>query len=348
MKKERYFSLYILFIALIVIVYSRSYAEVYRYVDENGVWHFSNVPIPGSKYELFSPKNKIQDVSTSLGTPTIKEVLAAQIALESLGYNPGKLDGICGKKTQEALERYQKDKGLKVTGRLDKQTKLRLKPVTNEKDVEKKPNIPLSTTYIAEYDISLESVERPDKPKKRYGDTKIDRIQESGESMYQFEDEMLKISWRVGPKGIAFALINKTNYSIRIIWDEAAFVDENELSHRVMHSGVKYIDRNNPQPPTVVVRKGKITDVIAPTDYVNWENFRSIRVSGHWEKLPLLPTSENGDSPYVLESKVRPYIGKTIQILLPLKIEDVVNDYLFTFRINNVDVTPKDSSRSDE
>ena len=54
------------------------------------------------------------------------EIYRAQKALKDLGYNPGKLDEIWGKATQRALERFQGDIGLPVTGRLDGQTKMKL------------------------------------------------------------------------------------------------------------------------------------------------------------------------------------------------------------------------------
>jgi len=51
------------------------------------------------------------------------EVFHAQKKLKALGYNPGPNDGLWGKSTQKAIEAYQRDKGLPVTGLLDKQTK---------------------------------------------------------------------------------------------------------------------------------------------------------------------------------------------------------------------------------
>jgi hypothetical protein len=54
------------------------------------------------------------------------EVYQAQKALKELGYYPGKVDGIWGRATQRAIERYQRAVGLSETGRLDDQTKKRL------------------------------------------------------------------------------------------------------------------------------------------------------------------------------------------------------------------------------
>ena len=55
--------------------------------------------------------------------PTIYD---AQIKLEELGYDPGKPDGIRGKKTVTAIRLFQEDSGLPATGRLDESTRARL------------------------------------------------------------------------------------------------------------------------------------------------------------------------------------------------------------------------------
>lgn len=193
------------------------------------------------------------------------------------------------------------------------------------------------TTYRAYYDIGLKEVERPAQAKERYGAQKITQVEEGGMEKYYFEDDMVKIVWIPTASQVSFVLTNKTDHSIKIVWDEAAFVDENGVTHRVMHSGVKYIDRNNPQPPSIVVRKGSVSDLIIPTDNIYyWSGYDS-----GWRKTPLFPTySVVGDSTAAtqLRSKSKKYIGKTIQVLLPLQIEDVVNEYIFTFEVKNVEV----------
>jgi len=186
--------------------------------------------------------------------------------------------------------------------------------------------------FRASYDIRLTEVERPAQAKQRYGEQKITQIEEEGVNKYYFEDEMVKIVWIPTSSHVSFILTNKTNHSIKIVWDEAAFVDENGVSHRVMHSGVKYIDRNNPQPPSVVVRNGTITDLVIPTDNIHYVSGQY----GYWKKVPLFPVSSvNAEK---LRSRSQIYIGKTIQVLLPLQIEDVVNEYIFTFEINCVTI----------
>lgn len=192
------------------------------------------------------------------------------------------------------------------------------------------------------YDIALVEVQRPKEAKARYGEQKIDRIIENGVNKYYFEDEMIKIIWLPVVYQLSFVVNNKTEYSIRIVWDEAAYVDENGLSLKMMHSGVKYADRNSSQPPSVVVRKGSLADFIVPTDYVYWrEGSYSYYTSipGGWETKPLFPTKEgtySSNPEPILNIFSNKYLYKTFQILIPFQIEGVTNDYIFTFKINDI------------
>jgi peptidoglycan hydrolase-like protein with peptidoglycan-binding domain len=49
-------------------------------------------------------------------------VRAVQEKLKAQGKDPGPIDGILGPRTAQALREYQKDEGLPVTGKADRQT----------------------------------------------------------------------------------------------------------------------------------------------------------------------------------------------------------------------------------
>ena len=50
----------------------------------------------------------------------------AQIALRDAGYEPGRIDGVMGPKTQAAIREFQASHGLPQTGMLDESTQQRL------------------------------------------------------------------------------------------------------------------------------------------------------------------------------------------------------------------------------
>lgn len=185
------------------------------------------------------------------------------------------------------------------------------------------------------YDIGLKEVERPSDAKKSFGEQKIVRFEEEGITKYRFEDGTINIVWSPSSSQFGFFLTNKTSHSIKIIWDEAVYVDESGMSKKIMHSGVKYIDRNNPQPPTTVVRGATISDIVFPTDNVYFESGKY----GGWRELPLFPDS--GMEKIEIENKAKTYIGKNVQVLLPIKIEDIVNEYVFVFSIDGYNIITK-------
>lgn len=67
------------------------------------------------------------------------EIYQVQKKLVELGYDPGAIDGMWGKKTTSAIRRFQQDNGLPVTGQLDKQTRAELimkKPPSQQSFIE--------------------------------------------------------------------------------------------------------------------------------------------------------------------------------------------------------------------
>ena len=184
-------------------------------------------------------------------------------------------------------------------------------------------------TYQGFYNVGLQEVERPENAKERYGESKIVNFEEEGKTKYSYEDDMIKIVWLPLSTQFGFTLKNKTDHSIKIIWDEAVYVDQNGSSGRVMHAGVKYTDRNNPQPPTVVVKKANIDDMIVPTDNVYYVSGQY----GGWITKPMFPNRASTQEE--LNALTQKYIGKEVKVLLPLKIQETINEYIFTFKVED-------------
>jgi hypothetical protein len=201
-----------------------------------------------------------------------------------------------------------------------------------------------ATIYRARYSLSLSRVVRPEKASQRYGPPRVETLSPKLDYRYVFEDDLVRIRWAFRSNQMAFSLENKGEHSIQIPWDEAVFVDESGHSHRVMHASVKFADREKPQPPSIVAPKELLEDIVAPTDYVRRvEGTRS--TLGRWEEKSLLPDfdvhSSSLKGEYAtfadFETAAKSKVGKTIEILLPLKVEDVVNTYIFAFRIESAE-----------
>ena len=135
-----------------------------------------------------------------------------------------------------------------------------------------------------------------------------------------FEDRSISIQFSISKKQVRFVLQNKGNNPIKIDWDQVSYVDVSGKSHKVIHSGVRYIERDRPQVPTIVPPTANVEDIVFPSDYVYYSK------SIGWCKTPFFPEGP--------DAKI--YKGRAFSIFMSLEIDGVVKNYLFTFEIEDV------------
>lgn len=173
----------------------------------------------------------------------------------------------------------------------------------------------LRGTIISKYEIRFKSGEYPAK----YIFVMV-KPKESKE--VAFEDSFMSIEFSISKRQVGFVLRNKTDNPIKIDWDQVSYVDVLGESHKVMHSGVRYIERDKPQAPTVVPPTAKVEDMVFPSDYV----YYSSGEYGGWREIPLFPEAP--------AAKI--YKGSSFSIFMPLEVNGVVKNYIFTFKIEDV------------
>ena len=195
----------------------------------------------------------------------------------------------------------------------------------------------------ASYDISLISVEKSIGTEKVNEKQKIETVLEEGILKFYFEDETVRIKWRPSPDDIGFVVHNKADHPVKIVWDESGFIDKNGASHKLLHSGIGYEERNDFHPPAIIFAKDTLEDFVYPADYWQKEESgkKSHKQQGHWRRASFLPTQMRGTAEE-LRTKTEPFIGKTFQVILSLQINGVRTDYISTFIINNVNVTERE------
>lgn len=211
-------------------------------------------------------------------------------------------------------------------------------------DAQSKPKKPVGLD--AHYLVSLDDVKRPPSAQSNYGAQQIGKFSEGEKDKYYFEDGMIRIVC----KGEAFmfpdfSIENKTNDSIRIIWDEASFIDWNGKGTQVVHSGIEAEQRNQPQAPTVIPIGTKIDEYAYPKnrfEYDSQEDLEFLGATGHWRMNSIFLDEEklagshySSEEAYIKEMGEQ-FINKTYKVLLPLQINGVTYDYLFIFKINDV------------
>ena len=156
--------------------------------------------------------------------------------------------------------------------------------------------------YSAKYNVSLKQSSRKNIP--------------------IFEDDNINIAWIFGKRQLSFILKNKTNSPIKIDWNQVSYIDVNSSAKKVIHSGVKYVNRNEHMSPTLVPPTAKIEDIIYPSDHISYISGRY----GGWRERPMFPEGE--------EAKM--YEGESFSIFMPMEVNGEVKNYTFTFDIDEV------------
>lgn len=135
-----------------------------------------------------------------------------------------------------------------------------------------------------------------------------------------FNDDYIDIKFNLGGMDSSFGieLLNKTDNPIKIDWSQVSYVNTSGIANSVIHEGVKLVDSAKPQTPTLIPPTARIKDVIAPTSNFYYDD--------KWEYVPILPEGK----------KAITSIDKPFSIFIPIEINGVIKNYLFTFKISEV------------
>ena len=129
-----------------------------------------------------------------------------------------------------------------------------------------------------------------------------------------FSDSLIKAEWFLEPTHLALNLKNDTDKNFKIIWDEVTYIDQNNISQRIMHTSRMIVDIDEIQLSTIVVKKSRIKDNIVPIENLKWH---MTPVSGRWAFENLFKGESTGE----------------IRIMIPIEIESERYEYLFSFDI---------------
>ena len=150
-----------------------------------------------------------------------------------------------------------------------------------------------------------------------------------------FNDDIISVTWKPDPKGFHFELVNKANHSVSIIWDKCAYINENGESHRVMHSEVRFIKKEEAIVPTVVPLQAKVQDVVFPTPYARFGATWQSVGEKIWTLEPLYSVKD-------IEKKYRKdkKIDLTWRVILALEIKEAIYNYHFFFNASAKIICP--------
>lgn len=175
--------------------------------------------------------------------------------------------------------------------------------------------------FMTYYDIQLINVRKPENVKKAFSEIKFIDIPNQQNKGYDYEDEYLNIRWIPLVDCFEFNIQNKCNYSIKLSWDNMAFVDKNGQSKRLLNGETRKINSDREQPNSVVPRNAKLSGYAVPYPQNKFFNFEYF-------------------SPLELKEMGCIYRGQKISILFPVIIQNIVNEYVFEFEVKDTFVLP--------
>lgn len=172
-----------------------------------------------------------------------------------------------------------------------------------------------SGRFLAE----LTKVEKPSNPSVRYGKTTTVTNNDDKVTRFSYVDNFIDILIFTTLDQFNFVLKNVSNSSLKVVWNEAVFVDVDGSTSKIMHSGIKYSQREADQPASTIIAGAKLDDLAAPTSKIYYSE--SLK---KWTSYSLYSNAKIKET------------NQTIKLMLPIQVKDVVNEYIFEFGLTYV------------
>jgi hypothetical protein len=139
-----------------------------------------------------------------------------------------------------------------------------------------------------------------------------------------YEDGDMRISLAVDvSSGIAIEAINKSEGPIEIAWEQSAYINERSESSRLIHSNIRFMNKEQAQPNTVIPPNAKVSEMVFPSDHINSS-------SEKWTQKPLLPYPLRLDSNV---EQIDQLVGKEIRLFMRFIVNEKKVDRTFSLKI---------------
>lgn len=172
------------------------------------------------------------------------------------------------------------------------------------------------------YNAVLTKVEKPENQSIRYGKTKT--FTDKGVNKYNYTDNVIDIIILATSEQFVFSVKNLSSNTIKIIWNDAAFIDTDGSTSKIVHKGIKFIQREEDQPPTSIIKNAKLEEVAVPTNKIYFSN-----VSSKWSNNSLFSKVDKNSN------------NQIIKLMLPIEIKGIINEYIFEFTVKYIYDNPE-------
>jgi hypothetical protein len=151
--------------------------------------------------------------------------------------------------------------------------------------------------------------------------TKLEMVKPVKSADLFYSDDLIEIKIVYTSTQIGFVLRNKSDKGFEVDWDRVNYVNPEGILQPVIHAGIKLIQKNEKQTPTYVPAGTTLMDSVTPKNNIEW-------ATDHWYIRPLMPLSAKEE---YAENTIRMYSGRTISLVIPIKIENTIKEYKFDF-----------------
>ncbi len=138
---------------------------------------------------------------------------------------------------------------------------------------------------------------------------------------FAFSDKYISLAVTATDKGFSMNIGNVGVFPITILWNQAEMRDLSGRQHRLMHTGIRFSDRNNPIPDQRLAPGASLQYTALPVSAVS--------VSPEWQTYEVQPVFP------VEGENVEALKGKIFYIFLPIEVNRQIVPY--NFRVEIVD-----------
>jgi len=138
----------------------------------------------------------------------------------------------------------------------------------------------------------------------------------------RFRDKNISIAFTVGEKGFEMHFENLSAHDAKILWDRAEYTNVNGQKQRLMHTGVRFPDRNNPIPDQFVLSRSSVQVTVIPSG-----NVYVLPQGKGYDVRPLIPVGSD------IAAGLK---GKNINLFIPVEINRQIIPYNFKIEVTDV------------
>jgi hypothetical protein len=141
-----------------------------------------------------------------------------------------------------------------------------------------------------------------------------------------------------GTHGVEIVLTNNSTSAARILWDRSAFVGVDGVADRLIITGQKYTNADQPASPTVIPPSATAVVFLVPASRVAWRegaSYGTVFVPGAWETESILPATVKRQR-FAVDQRVAELGGQAFRFFLFVEHPNFPTEIDIDIRIDRI------------